>query len=71
MNKKRVVVTGYGFVTCLGSNPERVFKRMCLGDTGFSYIDRFDTSLLRTKIAGFIDYDFDPKDWSRKGKFLQ
>ncbi|MDR2017716.1 MAG: beta-ketoacyl-ACP synthase II [Syntrophobacterales bacterium] len=59
--KRRVVVTGVGLVTPLGSANESVWNRILKGESGVSTITRFDTSRFDTKIAGEIK-DFSPED---------
>ncbi|MFZ4540238.1 MAG: beta-ketoacyl-ACP synthase II [Rickettsiales bacterium] len=51
---RRVVVTGMGLVTPLGTGVEHVWKRLIAGESGISSITKFDTSDLKTKIAGQV-----------------
>jgi len=60
--KRRVVVTGVGLVTPLGSGNDSVWDRILKGESGVSTITRFDTSRFDTKIAGEIK-DFNPEDF--------
>ena len=60
--KRRVVVTGVGLVTPLGSGNDSVWNRILKGESGVSTITRFDTSRFDTKIAGEIK-DFNPEDF--------
>ncbi len=59
---RRVVVTGLGALTPLGKTVEEYFKNLIEAENGIRFIDRFDTSNLKTKIAGLIPDDFDPLD---------
>ena len=59
---RRVVVTGLGALTPLGKTVEEYFKNLIEAKNGIRFIDRFDTSNLKTKIAGLIPDDFDPLD---------
>lgn len=74
--KKRVVVTGVGLVTPLGTGIENVWRRILNGESGISYITRFDPKNHETKIAGEVkdfkpeDY-ISPKDLKRMDLFIQ
>ncbi len=74
--RRRVVVTGLGLVTPLGTGIDNVWKRILNGESGISYITRFDTKNHETKIAGEIK-DFkaeeyvNPKDLKRMDLFIQ
>ena len=59
--KRRVVVTGVGILSPLGTKVDVVWKALLDGKSGIRNIDTFDTSDLPVKIAGLIDYSkFDP-----------
>ena len=51
---RRVVVTGLGAVTPLGSGAERVWKRLIAGESGIRAIQNFDVTDLPAKIAGQV-----------------
>lgn len=51
---ERVVVTGLGCVTSIGSNVERFWQGLLERESGIAPISRFDTSKYRTKIAAEI-----------------
>ncbi|PZR06608.1 MAG: beta-ketoacyl-[acyl-carrier-protein] synthase II [Archangium gephyra] len=53
---KRVVITGIGLVTPLGSGAEFVWKQLLAGKSGIRPITGFDTSDLGTKIAGQVPH---------------
>ncbi|ANS76206.1 beta-ketoacyl-[acyl-carrier-protein] synthase II [Paenibacillus yonginensis] len=57
---ERVVVTGLGIVSPLGNSVEEFWSNMQQGKSGISYIDSFDTTGYKVKIAGVV-HDFDPK----------
>lgn len=56
---RRVVVTGLGAVTPLGTDVPTFFRRLVAGDSGLGPITLFDASQLTSRIAGEVD-DFDP-----------
>ena len=62
---KRVVVTGLGMVTPLGTGVENNWKAVCSGTSGIGTITRFDTSAFPSQIAGEVK-DFNPADFVDK-----
>ncbi|MAF85581.1 MAG: beta-ketoacyl-[acyl-carrier-protein] synthase II [Dehalococcoidales bacterium] len=62
MAKRRVVVTGLGAVTPLGTGVEKSWQSLCQGKSGIGMITRFDTSDFKTKIAGEVN-DLNPLDF--------
>jgi len=62
MLKRRVVVTGSGLVTPLGTGTEKTWRNLCDGKSGISQITRFDTSDYAVKIAAEVK-DFSPEDF--------
>lgn len=60
--KRRVVVTGVGLVTPHGVGTQKTWNGICSGHSGISRILKFDTSSLKTRIAGEIT-DFNPEDF--------
>jgi 3-oxoacyl-[acyl-carrier-protein] synthase II len=65
LEKKRVVVTGVGLVTALGTGTEETWKGLCEGRSGVAQISRFDTAQFSTRIAAEVK-DFDPLKWFDK-----
>lgn len=65
MEKRRVVVTGVGLVTALGTGTEKTWQGLCEGRSGIAPISRFDTTQFPTKIAAEVK-DFDPLEWFDK-----
>ena len=58
----RVVVTGYGAITPLGSKIEDVWQGLIAGKSGIDYITLFDTTNFSVKIAAEAK-DFNPLDY--------
>jgi len=56
---RRVVVTGLGLVTPLGTGVKKNWDALCEGVSGIERISRFDTKGLETQIAGEVR-DFNP-----------
>ena len=76
MNHRRVVVTGIGAFTPVGHGKEGLWKGVSEGVNGVRMITRFDTSQIKTKVAGEIsDFDplkyFDAKSARRMDRFAQ
>ncbi|MBN2474822.1 MAG: beta-ketoacyl-ACP synthase II [Pirellulales bacterium] len=72
--RRRVVVTGIGYVTPLGSEIETVWRRVLAGESGIGYITLFDASNFPTKISAEVhDWDLsdvgeDPEEWKYQGR---
>jgi len=60
--KRRVVVTGMGLVTPLGTGLNNVWDQILQGRSGIGPITRFDVSRHETKIAGEVK-NFNPEDY--------
>lgn len=59
---RRVVITGMGAVTPLGTGVEKFWEGIKANKIGFSFIDKFDTERTGVKIAGIVR-DFDEADY--------
>ncbi len=76
MLKRRVVITGLGLVTPLGTGVEKSWTALCDGISGVGKITRFDASELPSQIAAEVN-DFDPalfidkKEIKKMDKFIQ
>jgi len=64
---RRVVITGLGAITPLGSDVETFWSNLKNGVSGISTIDSFDTTSYDCKIGGQIR-DFDPKPFFKNPK---
>ena len=62
MEKRRVVITGVGVVTPVGSGNDKFWNAVMEGKSGVDLISRFDTSEFKTKIGAEIR-DFNPQDF--------
>jgi len=65
IRKRRVVVTGLGLITPLGSGVEKTWNALCAGKSGIRRITKFDPSGHACQIAGEVT-DFDPADYIEK-----
>ena len=63
--KRRVVVTGVGLVTPLGTGTEKTWEGLVNGRSGIGPITRFDASAHASQIAAEVK-DFDPTIWFEK-----
>lgn len=76
MSKRRIVVTGLGIVSPVGSQVETAWKHLLAGKSGIQLIQAFDTSDFTTKFAGYVK-DFDvaqymsPKEARKSDAFVQ
>src|SRR5262249_25364097 len=62
---RRIVVTGLGLVTPLGTGMEKTWKALCAGESGISRITKFDPASYDAQIAGEVK-DFDPAEFIEK-----
>ena len=62
MKARRVVVTGVGAVTPIGTGAQRLWEGVRNGTSGVRMITRFDTSQIPTTVAAEIR-GFDPLDF--------
>ncbi len=62
---RRVVVTGVGVVSALGTGTEKNWSALMAGKSGIDRITRFDASDLPSQIAGEVK-DFNPEDFIEK-----
>ena len=74
--KKRVVVTGMGVVSPVGSGIEKFWKSLVEGKSGIRPITQFDATLFDSRISGdVVDYDplahFNSKDARNFSRFIQ
>jgi len=72
--RRRVVVTGIGWVTPMGADIETVWQRVLNGESGVGYTTLFDASRFPTKISAEVrDWDVaqvgeDPQRWKYQGR---
>ena len=76
MNRRRVVITGLGCVTPIGTGKDKFWEAIKTGKSGVAPITRFDTTDFTTKIAAEVkdfkaeDY-LDKKEAKRMDRFTQ
>ena len=54
---KRVVITGYGIVSCLGTNREEVTESLRTGHSGIGFQKEYREIGMRSHVAGMVDID--------------
>ena len=72
---RRVVVTGIGIVSPVGSRPETAWRNVCDGVSGITAITDFDAATFPTQIAGQVrDFDvgayLSPKEQRKSDPFI-
>ena len=75
MSKRRVVITGLGWVTSLGTSVNEVWDQLLAGTSGIRPITRFDTENYVTKFGGQVDNwegptNFEPVERKKYAKKL-
>jgi len=63
--RRRVVITGIGVVSPIGSNKDAYWKSLLEGKCGVRLVDRVDLSEIATRIAAEV-LDFSPDEWLDK-----
>ena len=72
--RRRVVVTGMGCITPMGTEVDTMWNRLKQGDSAVGYTSIFDASNFPTKISAEVrDWDVsdigeDPKEWENRGR---
>ena len=76
MAQRRVVVTGVGLISSVGSGTEECWSALQRGESGVAQITQFDASEYAARIAGEVK-NFDPlafvdkKELKKVGRFIQ
>lgn len=75
MSRRRVVVTGLGIVSPVGSTIDSAWDAICNGRSGISTVSSFDASQMKTNIAGeVVDFDINnylsPREVKRMDQFV-
>ncbi|HEX8700879.1 MAG TPA: beta-ketoacyl-ACP synthase II [Myxococcaceae bacterium] len=65
MSNRRVVITGTGMLTALGTGTEKNWQAMLAGKSGIAQITRFELAKLDTRFAGEVK-DFEPEQFIDK-----
>lgn len=72
--RRRVVVTGMGCVTPLGTRPDELWDNLKKGESGVDFTTGFDASQFPTKFSAEVrDWDIsqegeDPEIWNKRGR---
>ena len=75
MSERRVVITGMGIISPVGTRLDDVWANICEGNSQIGVLDEFDTSSYPTRIAGTVkDFDADQylskKDQRKNDPFI-
>ncbi|MCK8500370.1 beta-ketoacyl-ACP synthase II [Myxococcus fulvus] len=65
MSHRRVVITGTGLISALGTGTEKNWQALLAGTSGISLVTRFDPKKIDTRIAGEVR-DFEPEKFIDK-----
>ncbi|ATB49029.1 beta-ketoacyl-ACP synthase II [Corallococcus macrosporus] len=65
MSERRVVITGTGLVSALGTGTEKNWQALIAGKSGIAQVTRFDVGKIDTRIAGEVK-DFEPEKFIEK-----
>ncbi|MDN5331139.1 MAG: 3-oxoacyl-[acyl-carrier-protein] synthase [Tepidanaerobacteraceae bacterium] len=65
MKKQRVVVTGLGVISPVGTGKEKFWNSLLEGKSGIDYITRFECDDFPTRIAGEVK-DYNPEEFIEK-----
>jgi len=60
VSHRRVVITGTGLISALGTGTEKNWQALLAGTSGISLVSRFDPKKIDTRIAGEVK-DFEPE----------
>jgi len=63
MSRRRVVVTGMGIVSPVGSSLDLAWSNILAGLSGIRNITSYDMSVYTTRFAGLVSDDFKAEDW--------
>ena len=53
--RRRIVVTGVGLITALGTSREETWRRMLAGECGIRPLTVFESTGFRSRVAGEVD----------------
>ena len=54
MNRRRVVITGYGAVSCVGNDVNAMWDALINGRCGIGRVTQFDPSDFKTQVGGEV-----------------
>jgi len=67
---KRVVITGFGIVSCLGTDAETVTESLRSGRSGIRFKQEYADLGLRSQVAGQVDIDLDARIERKLRRFM-
>ena len=70
IDKRRVVVTGIGIISCIGLNQEQVLQSLRAGKSGIVAIPEYAELGFRSQVAGRPDIDLDAAIDRRLKRFM-
>lgn len=57
---RRVVITGYGIVSCLGNNKQEVLESLLAGRSGIRFNEEYHKLGFRSQVSAFVDINTEP-----------
>src|SRR5690554_806999 len=67
---RRVVITGFGIVSCLGNDADSVSRALRLGQSGIRFCESYKEIGMRSQVAGLPSIDFEERIDRKTRRFM-